>query len=78
MLLSDIIVRSLIIGVIGLFLGMSIYQLTPAVSSSINTPYSDCYNILTKTCRKILQVIMGIPVASFRMMRRLRCFQLMW
>lgn len=52
MLLSDIIVRSLIIGVIGLFLGMSIYQLTPAVSSSINTPYSDCYNILTKNLPK--------------------------
>ena len=52
MLLSDIIVRSLIIGVIGLFLGMSIYQLTPAVSSSINTSYSDCYNILTKNLPK--------------------------
>ena len=52
MLLSDIIVRSLIIGVIGLFLGMSIYQLTPTVSSSINTPYSDCYNILTKNLPK--------------------------
>ena len=52
MLLSDIIVRSLIIGVIGLFLGMSIYQLTPAVSSSINTLYSDCYNILTKNLPK--------------------------
>lgn len=52
MLLSDIIVRSLIIGVIGLFLGMSIYQLTPSVSSSINTPYSDCYNIFTKNLPK--------------------------
>lgn len=52
MLLSDIIVRSLIIGVIGLFLGMSIYQLTPTVSSSINTLYSDCYNILTTNLPK--------------------------
>lgn len=52
MLLTDVIVRSLIIGVIGLFLGMSIYQLTPTVSSSTNTSYSDCYNILTKNLPK--------------------------
>lgn len=31
---------------------MSIYQLTPVVSSSINTSYSDCYNILTKNLPK--------------------------
>lgn len=52
LLLSDVIVRSLIIGVIGLFFGMSIYQLTPAVSSSTNTSYSDCYNTLTKNLPK--------------------------
>lgn len=49
---DDSVVRSLIIGVLGVFLGVIMYSLTPAVASSQPTPYSDCYNTLTKNLPK--------------------------
>ena len=49
---ADSVVRSLIIGVLGVFLGVIMYQLTPAVSSPTPSTYSDCYNILTKNLPK--------------------------
>lgn len=49
---ADSVVRSLILGVLGVFLGVLMYQLTPAVSSSTPSTYSDCYNILTKNLPK--------------------------
>lgn len=49
---DDSVVRSLIIGVLGVCLGVIMYSLTPAVASSQPTPYSDCYNTLTKNLPK--------------------------
>jgi hypothetical protein len=49
---DDSVLRSLIIGILGVCLGVIIYQLTPTVSSSVPSTYSDCYNILTKNLPK--------------------------
>lgn len=52
MLLSDIIVRLLIFGVLAVVLGAIIYQLIPTVSSSTSSNQSECYNTLTKNLPK--------------------------
>ena len=48
----NIFVRYLLIGFIGVFICVVIYNLTPAVASSQSTPYSDCYKTLIKNLPK--------------------------
>lgn len=48
----NIFVRYLLIGFLGVFLYGVMYNLTPAVSSSVSSPYYDCYKTLIKNLPK--------------------------
>ena len=48
----NIFVRYLLIGFLGVFLYGVMYNLTPAVSSSVSSPHYDCYKTLIKNLPK--------------------------